>query len=763
MAKSEFAPGLPDPRRFGHPKDLPLNQILDYVVQEHNARRAGKHLDVRMGPNLGNKPTMMSWATKHPLPQPGEKRMLFQQPLHQGSYSDFEGTLISGYGAGTVKTHDRGKVLVTKVTPDKISFVVIHKKHPEMYTLIRRSGPPASPRTAREMRTQGGEWLLINTSPREAIKHNKIHYTKVPASEIGKLFDKDYLHEAKLDGSAALFKLLSDRIEVLSYRPTTKGRPIVHTYRVGGTTNVDIPKHLVGSVLRGELYGVRTPTGRAIPPQELGGLLNASTLRSLEEQRKRNIELKNMVFNVLQYGKTPVDIEEPFEARMTKLREIMQHLPKNKFTLPEVAGTPEEQQKLWEQVAAGKHPLTQEGIVAWPRAGGKPTKVKLTEDHDVYVREIFPGKGKLQGTGAGGFKYSLTPTGGIVGEVGTGFTEATRKQMWETPEEYVGRIARIKVQSQFPSGAFRAPSYLSLHEDYPAVKAATLLKHAQPTEYVEDPEQMLLREQYAGMASPTSLRDALAYLASMGVQTGAIGTATALGSAGLSRLGLIPSAGPLGKAIAAKWAPKALAGTVGNWLGIGAGRAPLIGPLISAALEGAGGLTSAYGDPRYQAGEYGYGRAALKQLGRMGEAGAAKAHEAYDNGLLSGAGTSALQGLIRPLSTVTGFGQALWRVNPFAKHSSVLAPAITKMAAALGGSGNTMAALTNAAQTANTPKATWSDWLRGKLLGLKPEEVMRLREGLSTAATWVDKLKQLKEQVLAAVQPQPTAPVTVKT
>jgi hypothetical protein len=39
--------------------------------------------------------------------------------------------------------------------------------------------------------------------------------------------------------------------------------------------------------------------------------------------------------------------------------------------------------------------------------------------------------------------------------------------MWNDPEAFVGRVARIHSQEQFPSGAWRAPALIALHEDYP--------------------------------------------------------------------------------------------------------------------------------------------------------------------------------------------------------------------------------------------------------------------------------------------------------
>ena len=466
---AEFAPGLPDPRRFGNVPDLPKGRELLYVVQKHLADRAGPHFDLRFGENLGTKPSLFSWAARHLPSEPGEKRMMFQQPLHTGQYADFEGDITSGYGKGKVKTHDKGRVLVTKVEPDKISFVVTHKKHPEMFTMVRTSGAPTRG-TERTKRTQGGSWLMINTTPTDVIAHKKVRYSKVDQADIEKLFSPDYLHEEKIDGAAALYKLFSDKIEILSYRPSTSGRPIVHTYRVGGTTGINIPKRLVGSVLRGELYGVRRDSGEAIPAQELGGILNASTSKSLKKQQAQGVELRNRIFNVIQLGKQRLSPDDPRRERIAQLEEIMQHLPQPKFGLPRRAETPDEQRKMWEEIRSGKNPLTEEGIVAWPAAGGKPTKVKLYEEHDVHVKDIFPGEKRLAGVGAGGFGYSTEPGGPRVGEVGTGFTEETRRQMLEDPDQYIGRVARVKAQAKFPSGALRAPSFLSLHEDYPGVK-----------------------------------------------------------------------------------------------------------------------------------------------------------------------------------------------------------------------------------------------------------------------------------------------------
>ena len=729
----DFAPGLPDPKRFGRVATLPKNVPLQWVIQRHLAQRAGPHYDIRFGPDR-----LFSWAARKLPTEPGQKTLAFQQPLHRGQYADFEGEIVSGYGKGTVKTHDKGAVLVTKVEPNKINFVVLHKKHPETFTLVRKSGPPVTPKNAREARTQGGTWLMINTTPTDVIEHKKVHYAKVPAKDIAKLFDPKYLHQAKIDGAAALYRVLADRIEVLSYRPTTAGRPIVHTYRVGGTTNVSIPKRLVGSILRGELYGTRAPTGEAIPPQELGGILNAATLRSLEKQREQTVNLKNLVFNVLRYGKEEIPADVPYEKRLELMRDVMQYLPKEKFHLPEVAGTPEEQRAMWERITSGKHPLTHEGIVAWPKAGGKPTKVKIYDDYDVHVKDIFPGKKRLEGVGAGGFGYALEPGGERVGEVGTGLSEELRREMLENPEEFIGRVARIRAQGQFSSGAYRAPSLVGLHEDYPAVKAAQALP---------DDEQAQLAAAAENLLAPTDWRSYASLMGQQALMFPVAGTAWG----GLRLLGrklrspLKPiTIGPAGKGIGAALKSRWTLANLAKWPGL---LYSPVGAGLTVGVEGLTGLGEAMADPEYQAGEIGLGKALGRTFGRMGQAATLKTHQAWKSPL-KGLVMSPLHGAINPLSSYAALWQAIKR--PWRKSSSPLGQAIEKVGAELGVEVHTLGDLVKAANQAVTaPSAPakldvgLADRLRAWMIGMKPEQLVQLRQGLTSMSDVFKALQQL--------------------
>ena len=125
------APGLPNRKHF---EPIPAATLADwqYVIQQHLARRAGKHYDLRLAPD----DNAHSWALRK-LPEPGQKTLAVQQPTHTRSYMDWSGTIQKGYGAGSVNTYDRGNVKVISSSPDKIVFHGYKGNKAEEYALVR--------------------------------------------------------------------------------------------------------------------------------------------------------------------------------------------------------------------------------------------------------------------------------------------------------------------------------------------------------------------------------------------------------------------------------------------------------------------------------------------------------------------------------------------------------------------------------------------------------------------------------------------------
>ena len=444
------AKGIPDRDVYGDLEKIKPGDVLKLLVQEHLAERAGKHFDIRIDvPKYG----LISWATRKGLPEsPGEKRLLIEQPLHESEYAEFEGEIPSGYGKGTVKKLSETSILVTGVGPNFLKFSVISGKDPQRFVMVKSK--------------DGKQWYVINVTPTEYPDYQKPRFKSIDAKEINtyleKLREGDTIQE-KIDGAHGIIELLRNTAEILSVRKRQSGGPIVHTERIFGKEprEFDIPKELQGSILSGEIFGVRD--GKTIPPQELSAILNSVIERSLQKQEETNTKLRVALFDISKGKKDFSSL--PYTERFKILRErILPHLPEDVFEVVQYEDDPEKAKEFWERIRSGQNPRTEEGVILRLQSEKKPIKIKLYDEMDVYIRRFFPGEGKYKDTGVGGFYYSLTPNGEIVGKVGTGFSDELRKLMKERPEEFIGRVARIKYQSQYPSKALRLPAFVSLHE-----------------------------------------------------------------------------------------------------------------------------------------------------------------------------------------------------------------------------------------------------------------------------------------------------------
>jgi hypothetical protein len=138
---------------------------------------------------------------------------------------------------------DRGQVLIRSAEPGRITFVTAHTRQPERYMMLRRNAKT---------------WLLKNITPTDKIMGGvpiaKDKYKSLPADQVDQLFHEGMTVGEKIDGAGAFYVMTPKGVEVLSTRRSVTGRPIVHTERVNLKPS-NVPPELVGTVLRGELYG----------------------------------------------------------------------------------------------------------------------------------------------------------------------------------------------------------------------------------------------------------------------------------------------------------------------------------------------------------------------------------------------------------------------------------------------------------------------------------------------------------------------------
>jgi DNA ligase D-like protein (predicted 3'-phosphoesterase) len=111
---------------------------LIYVIQKHDASHL--HYDFRLEMNG----VLKSWAIpKSPPLEAGIKRLAVAVPDHELGYERFEGVIPQGeYGAGTVKTWDRGYYEPVSVDEKRIVVNIKGKKLKGEYALIKLAPKP---------------------------------------------------------------------------------------------------------------------------------------------------------------------------------------------------------------------------------------------------------------------------------------------------------------------------------------------------------------------------------------------------------------------------------------------------------------------------------------------------------------------------------------------------------------------------------------------------------------------------------------------
>lgn len=460
----EFAPGIPTGRVI---KPIPRvrsksdNQEWDVSLSMHPALRRGDHYDLRL---VDPKGRGHSWALPR-LPEPGQSTYAAQQATHSKSYSlrKKPWEIPPGYGQTQIGRKVEPvfvqKAEVVEAGPEKVRFLRHHGQETDEFTLRKVYREGMTPLWALNNATKNRNTLEGQKLPSSKPKYKEVRPEQVDFSDVGEVMTP------KFDGAHVLVDMKGPKapMRVYSYRPTERRTGVIeHTYKFPDFQKRRTTNSLRNTMIRAELWASKD--GKAIPAEQLGGILNAGVLNSRRKQQEMGVDLRLTGIDVVKHkGKNYQN--KTFEDKLKALRDVTRGT-KGLVELPPVARTESEKRQLMTDIESGKFPETREGTVLHRTdSAAPPTKVKFKPQDDVYVREVFSkSRGKARGH-AGGFAYSVTPDGPVVGRVGTGFDHKTRKDMLDNPEKYVGRVAKVKSQGPFPSGALRAPSFDEWHID----------------------------------------------------------------------------------------------------------------------------------------------------------------------------------------------------------------------------------------------------------------------------------------------------------
>lgn len=268
---------------------------------------------------------------------------------------------------------------------------------------------------------------------------------------------------SKIDGAHAVVQMEKGKLpRLFSHRISKKtGEPIEYTQKLPHIQN----KSPLTGIFRAEVFATDRQ-GKAVHPDVVTAMLNSGLDNSLALQKKLGITTQTALIDVDSIDGTDYR-SAPYREKMRWMNLAARRSPD--FIRPDIAATPEKKEALVTKIWSGAHPQTKEGIVVHDLdSPGKPfTKVKKIDHHDVIVRNIFheeatkPGRQPM----AGGFEYSWTQDGPIMGRVGTGFDHAMKKDMMENPKKYIGLTAKVKALDLSKNRVLVKPSFSGWHPD----------------------------------------------------------------------------------------------------------------------------------------------------------------------------------------------------------------------------------------------------------------------------------------------------------
>lgn len=168
--------------------------------------------------------------------------------------------------------------------------------------------------------------------------------------------------------------------------------------------------------------------------------------------RTKDTKKKNMTYNVFDYVKRVEEFvtgmfSESCAQRKQNLENILKKAHCNYIKYVEVLYDGEYNSDIIDKLLNKALSLQQEGIMLniadAPYQKKRTTdilKVKKMNTVDLFVTNVFEGKGKYKGTlGGVVVEYKGQPVG-----VGSGFSDIQRKMIWEHPESIVGKLIEVQ-------------------------------------------------------------------------------------------------------------------------------------------------------------------------------------------------------------------------------------------------------------------------------------------------------------------------------
>jgi bifunctional non-homologous end joining protein LigD len=444
-----------------------------FMVHQHHATRL--HFDLRLEMMNGKTPVLVSWAVPKNLPQTkGERHLAVHVEDHPFEYRTFSGTIPAGnYGAGEVRIFDSGTYEVLEQEPKKLTIRLRGERLQGVWHLVQ----------TREVDGKD-EWLAFMRENERPAPEPLPPLNPMMATLVDEPFDNDrWLFEPKWDGIRALATCIEETIIV-----SRNLNDITACYPEIAKTHEQLV--CLEAVVDGEIVAMHEGRPSFERLQSRINLVNERDIARAAQQ----IPVTYVVFDLLYLDRRSL-LSEPLEKRKELLQELV--VPTDRLQVsPHMQG---DGVALFDVARARRL----EGIVAKKmgstyrpgKRGREWLKVKTTFDADL----VIGGWSKGEGSRSSAFGSLLVGAYEgdelrYLGSVGTGFTDATLKEVlgalkeletdenpfnadprkdkarwgkpikdphWISPE----LVAAVEFRELTSAGRLRAPSFKGLRRD----------------------------------------------------------------------------------------------------------------------------------------------------------------------------------------------------------------------------------------------------------------------------------------------------------
>lgn len=435
-------------------------QKIEVIIQEHKAKRAGLHYDIRLVDPASKDAASMVTRRKDIFPAiSGQKYFWPITTLHSYGAAEFEGHIAEGYGAGDVK-------VVRRFTVDTDFF--IEKKaglaYPEKFHMkIPKEGNFVF---IKSMYRGSDGYLVMKKDELSGIasdtRTQDITYKALdPNTADAEVLFKDsrYGMMEKLDGAGVKVVVTGGKMGILSNRPSVTGTAIIENPKVKHLDELEVPKELEGQVFRGELYR-KNESGKSDFRETSRVLLSGpDKAEKIQAEKGPSGRMHLAVFGYLgERDKATGNIvkkdKESYIQERKKIEQFVNMVRSPYVHIPELVTTEETKGKLFAQA--------NEGVIAvapeLPLSKVNPM-IKLKKRQDLNLRVIGYTEGEGEFTNTMGALILTDRNGKVNVMVGTGFTKSMRDDIYSNFHKYKGRIAKVAYLPGYDQG-LRAPSFL---------------------------------------------------------------------------------------------------------------------------------------------------------------------------------------------------------------------------------------------------------------------------------------------------------------